>query len=29
MIQVTPLHKLGREVYRSRQYKKEMQVEHF
>ena len=29
MIQVTPLHKLGREVYRSRQYKKQMKVEFF
>ena len=29
MIQVTPLHKLGREVYRSPQYKKQMKVELF
>ena len=29
MIQVTPLHKLGREVYRSPQYKKQIKVELF
>ena len=29
MTQVTPLHKLGREVYRLRQYKKKMKVELF